>query len=70
MSLRWGVILQRPGSLRLSESRLVVLGHYALRPDQVIEIPAGALENVEGGGLGWTRLTFRTAVSVGERNDL
>jgi hypothetical protein len=65
VSLRWGVILQRPGSLRLSESRLVILGHYAFRPDQVTEIPAGALENVEGDSLGWTRLTFRTETGVG-----
>jgi hypothetical protein len=65
VSLRWGVVLQRRGSLRLSGSRLVVLGHHAFRPDQVTEIPAGALESIEGASLGWTRLTFRTANGVG-----
>jgi hypothetical protein len=65
ISLRWGFVLQRRGSLRLSEPRLVILGHHAFGPDRVVEIPAGDLETVEGSSLGWTRLTFRTETGVG-----
>jgi hypothetical protein len=58
--LRWGLVLQRQGRVRLSEPRLVVLAHYAFRADRVVEIPAGALEEVRASSLAWTRLTFRT----------
>jgi hypothetical protein len=63
--LRWGLMLQRAGRLRLTESRLVVLGHYAFQADRVVEVPAGALESVESGMPRWTRLTFRTESGVG-----
>jgi hypothetical protein len=63
--LRWGVILQRVGSVRLTEPRLVVLGHYAFQADRVVEIPAGALEGVESSMLSWTRIAFRTESGPG-----
>lgn len=63
--LRWGFVLQRLGRVRLSESRLVLLGHYAFQADRVVEIPAGALEEVESIILGWTRLSFRTETGAG-----
>jgi hypothetical protein len=44
-----GPVVQRPLFLRLSTARLVVLDHYAFRPDRVTEIPRRALRLVDKG---------------------
>jgi hypothetical protein len=41
----------RIGYVRLSNHRLLLLGHYALRPDHVIEVPPGALRALERAGM-------------------
>ncbi len=46
MRLR-GRRLPRPAVLRLTDRRLVVLAHFALRPDTVWELPKAAVTNVE-----------------------
>lgn len=54
--------LTRPVLLRLTRSRLVVLAHFALRPDQVWDLPRSAVRDV---GLTGRRLQI---VWVDERN--
>jgi hypothetical protein len=43
-------ISQRPCYVRLTSPRLCVLEHYALRPDQLTEIPPSAVESVSRSG--------------------
>jgi hypothetical protein len=44
--------------LRVSANRICVAQHFALRPDQFIEIPTAAVTETRLEGL-WVRLTFR-----------
>lgn len=46
MRLRSGGLLPRPAVLRVTPRRLIILGHYALRSDQVWELPRGAVQSV------------------------
>jgi hypothetical protein len=55
--------LPRPAVVRLSERRLAVLVHHALRPDQVWELPRAAVRDVRLAG-DRVRLAF-----AGERDD-
>lgn len=56
---RTGPVLQRPGFLRLTDQRLAIGTHFALQPDRLLEIPAGALLETSHRGR-WARLVFRT----------
>ena len=49
--------LPRPVLLRLTRSRLVLLAHYALRPDRAWELPRSAVRSVTG-TRGGVRLTW------------
>ena len=55
--------IQRPCYLRLTGTRLVMLEHFATRPDRVTEIPAAAVERVEQEGQ-LVLVTWRTATAT------
>ena len=57
--------LPRPALLRLTRPRLVVLTHYALQPDRVLELPRAAVRAVTV-RRGVLRLTW-TAEDGGQR---
>jgi hypothetical protein len=56
---RTGPVLERPGFLRVTNQRLAVGAHFALQPDRLLEIPAGALLESSHRGR-WARLVYRT----------
>jgi hypothetical protein len=47
MRLRGAGLLPRPVVLRLTPGRLVVLAHYAFRPDQAWDLPRGCVREVD-----------------------
>jgi hypothetical protein len=59
-----GPFIRRPGDLRLSNQRMVVVSHYALQPDRGFEFPLGSMSRVDQTD---SLLTLSYWTALGER---
>jgi hypothetical protein len=60
-----GIGFRRPGDLRLTDSRLVIISHYFFQPDHGFEFPRGSITSVKRAGNTLT-FAFRSNDGVGQ----
>jgi hypothetical protein len=58
--VRTGIMFRRPGELRLTNLRLLIVSHYAFQPDRAFEFPRGSLISIQRPDGAALRIVYRT----------